>query len=33
MALAPTWDQLARDCELLPDELHLWSRPGKVSGT
>ncbi len=26
MTLTPTWDQLARDCELLPDELRLWSR-------
>ena len=26
MTLAPIWDQLARDCELLPDELRLWSR-------
>ncbi len=26
MTITPTWDQLARDCELLPDELRLWSR-------
>ena len=32
MTLTPTWDQLARDCELLPDDLRLWSRPRKVSG-
>lgn len=26
MTPAPAWDQLARDCELLPDELRVWSR-------
>ena len=26
MTPAPAWDQLARDCELLPEELRVWSR-------